>query len=77
MVVTATVFQSNFIKYLELLTNDSIFITMNGKTVAKVINPNVSAVDEITDILADSLPDGYDQKALRSERLSKYFEKSV
>ena len=50
---------------------------MNGKTVAKVINPNVSAVDEITGILADSLPDGYDQKALRSERLSKYFEKSV
>ncbi len=77
MVVTATVFQSNFIKYLELLTNDSIFITMNGKTVAKVINPNVSAVDEITGILADSLPDGYDQKAFRSERLSKYFEKSV
>ena len=77
MVVTATVFQSNFIKYLELLTKDSIFITMNGKTVAKVINPNVSAVDEITGILADSLPDGYDQKAFRSERLSKYFEKSV
>ena len=50
---------------------------MNGKTVAKVINPNVSAVDEITGILADSLPDGYDQKAFRSERLSKYFEKSV
>ena len=77
MVVTATVFQSDFIKYPELLTNDRIFITMNGKTVAKVINPNVSAVDEITGILADSLPDGYDQKALRSERLSKYFEKSV
>lgn len=72
MVVTATDFQTNFLKYLELLTNDSIFITMNGKTVAKVINPNVSAVDEITGILAGCLPDGYDQKAIRSERLSKY-----
>ena len=72
MVVTATEFKVNFGKYLSLLTMEDIYITKNGKTVAKVSNPNVSAVDAISGLLEGKLPEGMDAKALREERLRKY-----
>lgn len=72
MIVTATEFKTNFGKYLDMLLSEDIFITRNGKTIAKMVNPNVSAVNAISGILADKLPDHYDAKALREERLSKY-----
>lgn len=72
MVVTATDFKVNFGKYLALLASEDIFITKNGKTIAKVSNPNISAVDAISGILAGKLPLDYDAKALREERLGKY-----
>lgn len=46
--------------------------TRNGKTIAKMVNPNVSAVDSISGILSEKLPDHYDGKSLRRERLKKY-----
>ena len=72
MVVTATEFKVNFGKYLSLLTMEDIYITKNGKTVAKVSNPNVSAVDAISGLLEGKLPEGMDASALREERLRKY-----
>lgn len=72
MVVTATEFKTNFGKYLDMLHSEDIFITRNGKTIAKVVNPNVSAVDSISGLLAGKLPENSDAKALREERLGKY-----
>ena len=72
MVVTATEFKVNFGKYLSMLASEDIFITKNGKMVAKVSNPNISAVDAISGILAGKLPPDYDAKALREERLGRY-----
>ena len=72
VVVTATEFKTNLGKYLDLLSNDTIFITKNGKTIAKVVNPNVSAVESISGILAGKLSSGYDAKTLREERLAKH-----
>ena len=72
MVVTATDFKINFGKYLGLLVNEDIFITKNGKTVARVSNPNVSAVDALSGLLAGKLPETYDADDLREERLSRY-----
>lgn len=72
MIVTATEFKTNFGKYLDLLTSEDIFITRNGKTVAKMVNPNVSAVKSISGILSGKLPDDYDVKMLREERFDKY-----
>ena len=43
MIVTATEFKTNFGKYLDMLRSEDIFITRNGKTVAKMVNPNVYA----------------------------------
>lgn len=72
MIVTATEFKVNFGKYLGLLATEDIFITKNGKTIAKVSNPNVSAVDSLSGLLAGKLPAGFDARTLREERLQKY-----
>ncbi len=71
MIVTATEFKTNFGKYLDMLTKEDIFITRNGKTIAKVINPQVSAVDSLRGMLKN-VPSDIDIDSLREERLSKY-----
>ena len=71
MVVTATEFKTNFGKYLDLIAKEDIFITRNGKTIAKVVNPNISAVDSLRGMLK-SVPSDIDLDSLREERLSKY-----
>lgn len=71
MIVTATEFKTNFGKYLDMLEKEDIFITRNGKTVAKVINPQISAVDSLRGMLKDT-PSDIDMDSLREERLSKY-----
>lgn len=71
MIVTATEFKTNFGKYLELIAKEDIFITHNGKTVAKVVNPQISAVDSLRGMLKD-VSDDIELDSLREERLSKY-----
>ena len=71
MVVTATEFKTNFGKYLELIAKEDIFITRNGKTIAKVVNPQISAVDSLRGMLKD-VPADLDLDSIREERLSKY-----
>ncbi len=71
MVVTVAEFKANFGKYLELITKEDIFITRNGKTVAKVVNPQVTAVDSLRGML-DGNSSGVDVDSLREERLLKY-----
>ena len=71
MVVTATEFKTNFGKYLELIAKEDVFITRNGKTVAKVVNPHVSAVDSLRGMLGGISSD-IDIDSLREERLLKY-----
>ena len=72
MVVTATEFKTNFGKYLDLLLSEDIYITRNGKIVAKMVNPNVRAVDTLSGLLAGKLPEDLDAKTLREERLDRY-----
>ena len=71
MIVTATEFKTNFGKNLDILTKEEIFITRNGKIIAKVINPQVSAVDSLRGMLKN-VPSDIDMDSLREERLSKY-----
>ena len=53
MIVTATEFKTNFGKYLDMIAKEDIFITRNGKTIAKVVNPQISAVDSLRGMLKD------------------------
>ena len=72
MTVTATEFKTNFGKYLDLLPFEDIFITRNGKPVAKLVNPHVSAVDSISGLLSGKVSADLDGKSLREERLLQY-----
>ena len=69
MVVAAAEFKANFGKYLELIAKEDIFITRNGKTVAKVVNPQLSAVDTLRGMLGGiSSASDIDMDSLREER---------
>lgn len=71
MVVTVAEFTTNFGEYLKLIDTEDVFITQNGKTVAKVVNPHVSVVDSLRGMLKDFVSD-VDMDSLREERLLKY-----
>ncbi len=45
MSITATEFKMNLGKYLTLSQTEDIYITRNGKVVAKLSNPNQDRVD--------------------------------
>lgn len=72
MTVTAAEFHANFGKYLDMLSGGDIYITQNGRTVAKLVKPAESAVDSLSGLLAGTLPADFDAKALREERLKRY-----
>lgn len=71
MIVTATEFKTNFGKYLDMISEEDIFITRNGKIIAKVINPQISATDSLRGMLKDA-PADITPDSLREERLLKY-----
>ena len=72
MQITATEFKLNLGKYLDMVADEDIYITRNGKTVAKMINPNVSSVDSISGILAGKVPADMDRHMIREERAANY-----
>jgi len=69
--VTVTEFKKNFCHYLDLVPTEDILITRNGKYVAKLVNPNVSAVDSIAGILKRKVSETIDRHSLMEERKSR------
>ena len=72
MQITATEFKLNLGKYLNLVHTEDIWITRNGKMIAKMVNPNVPSVDAISGVLTGKVPADADRYSLREERLSRY-----
>ncbi len=70
--ITATEFKLNFGYYLNMVSKEEIWVTKNGKYVAKIVNPNVSSVDSISGILKGKVPVDITGGDLREERLLKY-----
>ena len=71
MLVTATDFHANMEKYLSMVSQQDIFITMDGKPVAQMIRPQTSAVDSLRGLLKNA-PSGITAKSIREERLGIY-----
>ena len=67
--ITATEFKSNLGRYLKLVSSEDIFVTKNGKYIARLMNPNVSPVDSLSGILKGKVPDSTDRHSLREERM--------
>ena len=72
MQITATEFKLNLGKYLNLVLTEDIWITRNGKIIAKMVNPIIPSVDAISGVLAGKVPADADRHSLREERLSRY-----
>ncbi len=70
MSITATELKSNLGKYLKLAEHEDIFITRNGKIVAKLSNPNADRV-EMAKSLLGVIPSDTTVEEAREERSSK------
>lgn len=70
MSITATEFKKNLGKYLLLAETVDIFITRNGKIVAKLTNPNQDRVNR-AESLFGILSDDRTLEESKKERLSK------
>lgn len=70
MSITATELKSNLGKYLLLASTEDIFITKNGKVIAKLSNPYQDRVDTARSLFG-ILPADVTLDEAREERLSK------
>ena len=72
MIVTATEFKTNLGKYLEMATSQDIFITKNGKSIARLTSPAVNKL-ALLDDLVGIVPQekAMDENTIRAERLSR------
>ena len=68
MQITATELKLNLGRYLDLVLTEDIWISRHGKTIAKLVNPNVSSVDSISGILKGKAPADLDRHSMREER---------
>ena len=70
MSITATELKNNLGKYLMLATKEDIYITRNGKTIAKLSNPYQDRV-EMAESLFGILPTDLTLEEAKEERLNK------
>lgn len=70
MSITATELKSNLGKYLALSQHEDIFITKNGKIIAKLSNPNIDRV-ALAKSLVGIIPPDVTVEDARKERISK------
>jgi len=73
MLITATELKNNLGKYLLLAATEDIFITRNGKVVAKLSNPNQDRV-EMTKSLFGILSDNITLEEAKRKRLDNICE---
>lgn len=69
MSITATELKLNLGKYLLLAATQDIYITRNGKTIAKLVSPYQDRVDTVN-ALFGSVPDTMTPEEAREERLN-------
>ena len=72
MIVTATEFKNNLGKYLEMAESQDIFITKNGKSIARLTSPAVNKL-ALLDDLVGIVPHekAIDKNTIREARLSR------
>lgn len=73
MIVTATEFKLNMGKYLEMVQQEDITITKNGKKVGVLVNPGVNTVRNLRGII--QLPEEVREKGYRELKSMRVEEK--
>lgn len=72
MIITATEFKTNLGKYLEIAASQDIFITKNGKNIARLTSPAVNKLallDDLVGIIPESQT--MDEDTIQEERLAR------
>jgi prevent-host-death family protein len=72
MLVTATEFKSKIGRYLSLVSTEDIFITKNGKHVARLSGTKQNKVDIIKSLLGSVPDDGTTLEQSKAERRARY-----
>ncbi len=70
MSVTATELKVNLSKYLAMAATEDIYITRNGKTIAKLTSPFTNKLDTVEELFG-SVPAAMTLEEAREERLNK------
>ena len=70
MFITATELKNNLGKYLSLAGTEDIFISKNGKIIAKLSNPHQNRIN-VARSLFGVLPSDVTPESAREERLSR------
>lgn len=70
MSITATELKMNLSKYLLLAETEDVYITRNGKVIAKLCNPYQDRVDAVKSLLG-CIPADMTLEEAKEERLSK------
>ncbi|MBD5104957.1 MAG: type II toxin-antitoxin system prevent-host-death family antitoxin [Ruminococcaceae bacterium] len=70
MSITATEFKTNLSKYLTLSATEDIYITKNGKVIAKLTNPFQERVDTAKSLFG-IIPSDITLEEAREEKLNK------
>ncbi|MBQ6392033.1 MAG: type II toxin-antitoxin system prevent-host-death family antitoxin [Eubacterium sp.] len=70
MEITITELKENLSKYLQLSATEDIFITKNGKVIAKLSNPFEDRI-KIAESLAGIIPADITLEEAREERLNR------
>jgi prevent-host-death family protein len=71
MLVSATELKNNLGKYLALALKEDIYITKNGKKIARLTSPTQGKI-EMAKSLFGILPQDASLEQVREERLSRY-----
>ncbi len=70
MSITTSELEENLSKYLQLSATEDIFITKNGKIIAKLSNPFEDRI-QLVNSLVGIIPDTMTLEEAREERLSR------
>ena len=71
MLVSATNFKTNLGKYLAMVDKEDVYITRNGKYIAKLVRTDDTSVDSLIGVLGN-VPADTTVKTIREERLQRY-----
>ena len=70
MIVTATEFKSNLGKYLDMVATQDVYITKNGKNIARLTSPSSNKLAVLDEVGIASRVDA-DEDTIRKERLAR------
>ena len=74
MIITATEFKSNLGKYFDLVNNEDIIITKNGKIIAQLTSPQQDKVEILNSLVGLAKGNDLSLDDIKEERLSKQWK---